>query len=191
MATEANAVIDLTNIADVARMLGIEDERHNILLQDIVTGVSQRMQDWMRRLIPKATYTDEVHSGDGHTNVLRVKNYPIDDGSTPTVTIDGTAVDASDLTFDKPPGLIYKEGRWAKNDALIKITYDGGFTTVPPSLAYAAQMQSAREAKYTPIAGDHLGEVSSTIDGGGTLSWQVEPWMPAVLVAMKSYKKVP
>lgn len=188
--TVANTAVDLCSLDAVKRILGIQDSDSDALLQDIVTGVSERIQKTIHRTIPSVVVTEELHSATGFSKVLVLANAPII--SIERIEVDEDAEDLTDLLIDKPAGLVYRPDAWPKGDLHIDADYTSGYASgaYPVDLVYACARQCAFEAKQSSAKGDSLGEESQSVEGGGSISWITEAWLPDVIQAIGQHKRL-
>ncbi len=187
--TIENLTVDLCDVDAVKRILGIQDSDSDNVLQDIVTGVSARIQKSIRRTIPSVVVTTELYSAPGFSKALVLRNAPII--SVEAIEFDGSAETLADLKIDKPAGIVYRTSAWPKNELLIDVDYTSGFAigSFPEDLVYACARQCGLEAKQSAAKGDHLGEQSQTIEGGGTISWIIEAWLPDVARTLAEHRR--
>ena len=160
------------------------------VLQEIITAVSARMQDYMGHVLTAGTRTSEKHSGNGLARTINVNDGPIRGGL--VVVEDGNTVDASEYVFDGYE-IIHKTRAWSGIEPFnLEVTYDGGYLAIEQQflgISFLACKQVTYEWKHFR-KGDRIGENATVIDAGGTNQYIVEAWLPEVLVGMDNFRRV-
>lgn len=130
----ANALTTLENVKYVwgRPQADTGDDERIITLINLITG---RIEYWCGRKFKSATYTAEKYDGNGD-NYLFLKQYPII--SVTEILRDDVAIGETAYKIYKEEGYILKETFWTHGYQNLKVTYDAGFTTIPPALAEIA-----------------------------------------------------
>lgn len=145
---------------------GVSGSDHDTLLSTVIIPIAEsRISDYCNvETFDSAAYTDEVHDGDG-TQLLIVKNPPIDTGE--TVTVKALDAEGTESTIETntyraiTDGRIMKvpkenrtlvvrspfggfrsdsleaQNRWREGWGNILVSYTGGYATAPQNLKYA------------------------------------------------------
>jgi len=134
----------LASLDDVKTFLEKTDTQHDGLLEQIITGVSARIELFLNRNLEQKERTQYFDAGKRY---YYLPAYPIDITATLTVTLDGTVQDKDDDYFIwEDEGLIefYSAPTYIEPKQL-KIVWTGGYTstTVPEDIKYATILQSA------------------------------------------------
>lgn len=192
---------DLTTVARVKTWLNITttDATRDALLGTILNGVTAAVDRYVGRTLLSATYTDEYVSGDGFTDGLRLKQYPVTTFT--TLKQDGATVDASAYTVDLDAGIVYRVGgssnnwltdgfgAWNLGRRNFQATYTAGYTTAPEDLQNAAIKQVALEYKRSGYKGDRIGLSSEVLAGGSTAVYRVDAWAEGVVAVLDTYRR--
>ena len=128
------------------------------LLDYVIAGASHLFEQRCRRIFTRAAYT-EYHSGDGMSDVFRVKNPPIASAPTPTLYDDTAYVFGSDtqfalntdFQFDPASGLVKLLWDVPFNAGFnnIKFGYTGGFSSIPDDIKLGVAYWAALLYKLT------------------------------------------
>jgi len=153
-------------LSDFKTYLGIESSMEDTKLTLLVDATNEFIKNYCHRIF-EATDYDELYDGTG-TNSLILNNYPI---------ISITSIYASDEEVeertgideegyyikDAEHGVIYNNDLWERGRGIIKVTYRGGYETIPGDLIFAYY----RTAEYlrhiygrTGIVAESLGAYS-------------------------------
>jgi hypothetical protein len=193
-----------------ARM-NISDGVKDTQIDDLIIAVSARVSQWCGRKFAQATYTDEIYDGTG-TDTLYLRNWPV---TTPMSGVSGTIHEDSSrgwtastllteytsdgnsttgdyviLPDEMGLGRVKKvTGTWIVGPAVIKVTYQGGYATIPEPVNRAAlrlmsQMWTVAERHWDA-------QTSEAIQAGGGSSTMVEHKMPPdVVELLRPWKRV-
>jgi uncharacterized phiE125 gp8 family phage protein len=138
---------DLTTYAKAKAYMKLEDDADQSLIGVLITAVSKIIEEYIGHTIASTVYTDEVYDGnDACGSELYIKN-------TPVITL--TAIKLYDpftgvaiYTYTVNDDYILDSGGhkiimwcgWEKGRNNYKITYTGGYATVPTSVEMACNM---------------------------------------------------
>lgn len=187
----------LTTVDRVKEYLGETGSTHDTLLNRIVLGVSEAMQQAMGRRILQATETRRF-SHVGGTDTLTLPDAPAADGGVLAVSIGRVDETPEALTkdedFELDPELatLYRIGaEWPKGRRHIQVTWQRGFASVPEDLALAATKQAAYEWRQTGAEprNDRLG-LNGTILENGQSGYVVRDWIQGVEATLRRYREV-
>jgi hypothetical protein len=194
--TVGAAVPTLTTLALVKQDLGITsaDADRDALLQNIIDGVSVRMQTWMNRNIVETTTTDEYIDSIGQPE-LTLQGFPIttmtsvDEHSTALTEGDDYRVNASAgvLTRTNGSGIM----GWGRGIQAIRATYAHGYATVPNDLVRAATAQSAQDFHETQASGKGWRGLSSKgVDPSAPIVFDKDFWSRETVAVMRPYRRI-
>jgi hypothetical protein len=180
----------LTTLSRVKTDEGLSDATNDAQLSRIIQGVSARMQQWMKATIVDTTHTEEVHSGLGWSEALRLKHRPVTATETMVVKLDDSVISSSLYTSHDAAGIVYlKSGYWEVGRRNYKVTYSAGYTAVPEDLAMACTDQVRHEFHQTVPGKARLGLQSSVNPSGGSTAYLPESFLPSVIEAMTPYRR--
>ncbi len=164
---------------------------HDGLLEMLINGVSAMFEVYCRRVFQQASFT-EYHNGRGKV-VLFVGNPPI--ASSPAVEIwddlervwgSGTLIDPSQYTIDESEMFIQMDGRTLKDGYKnVKITYTGGYLTIPGDLELACIEQVA--LKFREATEKNLG-VTARGFADGSVSFNWREILPQIKMILDGYR---
>jgi hypothetical protein len=132
---------DLVTLADLREQLQFKptDTADDIWLQKVISRTSLQIEQYCNRIFAQQGYQDSWGIVTGEQGApLILAQAPI--GASTLVTIDGTALTASDFTVDANAGLLYRATdplAWQSTSTLV-VSYNGGFTTIPVDIQMAA-----------------------------------------------------
>ena len=178
---------DLATLAAVREYVGAKQGQYDSLLSLIVSGVSDRMEKYMRRTIAATTYTSEVHESVGYDAVVLdhgpvISVTTVIEGATTLTTADWR-LDGGSLT--RLVGTV--RSGWAKGDVFV--TYRAGYNLVPKSLELACVEQCAHEWQQTAAGDSRLGLAGKDTPAGDSESFAhtASGFVPNVIEAMLPY----
>lgn len=180
--------IDLTTVSDVKAWLNVTATGDDNLIQRLITGASDFIEQYLSRDIVQTTYTNErYHGNDGVQLMLR--NWPIVSVTSITVTDQAANVLGSytgancwfdDRSIYLSTGDVFTAGR-----GNVQVTYVAGFTTVPYGLAQAAiELVSMRYRER-----ERIGLASKGIEGA-TTSFSIKDMPASVKTILDQMKNV-
>jgi hypothetical protein len=130
-----------TDLTKVKSYLGITSTDFDTILGELITQVTAFVEGMMGgRIIEKATYTEEKHDG-GERDIF-VFNFPIDEVAGITAEFRGgslssptwTAFTLDDFIIYPDSGFVHFLAHTPWGSRNLRITYDGGYDTVPEDL---------------------------------------------------------
>ena len=164
----------LTTVVELKRWLNLTsaDFARDDFLQEEINDWSDTIEKRLGRIIKSASYTDERH--DGGKLAILLKNIPVTAIS--SITIEDTAIDSTDYTFDIDSGKVRMitgiEFDGGPGDALL--SYTGGYATVPGDLKRAVK-QIVAIGYYLSGHGRHAIAKSSESTGEGNVEYNRGP----------------
>lgn len=187
----------LTTLEKVKRYLHIVGNEDDVLLNELITAVSVKIQRVLRRSIVETPITGERHSASGRMLELQLDDYPVLPG-TLGVAIRGSAIDFSQLDVELDVGHVYHvpsgidagPTAWPAGIRHIAASYSAGYASVPADLCQAATVQVAWEFKRTGAKGGTLGQRSTVIDDN-TQTFLIDAWAPDVVPVLRAYERGP
>lgn len=180
----ASTVGALCTVAAVKTYLGIAGATHDALIEDLIEGVTGRMEGYMRRHVASDSY-DQYFSSNGLHRTVVLPERPVI--GTPTVTIDGAAF--TSFLIDADAGVLHFDGgAWPSGVRTIRVQYTAGYNTIPSDLREACVKQSAFESKLTVAKGDKLGFTSEGDPTGTSIAMLTDDWVPGVKHALDRYR---
>jgi len=146
MALDPNALITVAD-AKVYLQIDVGVETWDAILEKIINGTSTRFDNEVGRTLKQTAYTDQKLDGNGQAQ-LSLPQFPIADLS--AITLDDVVlVEGTDFliySFDNDGYLELLNGAtWTVGKQNVKLTYKGGFSTVPKDLALEVMKQAALE----------------------------------------------
>lgn len=196
--TATGVTVMLTTIAQFHSDAGITttDTLRDQLINNVILGVSKRMQDWMDRPIIQTTATDEKLDSIGDYRI-QTRHYPII--SISSLEESGTAlVEDTDFEMneeDLERGQILRISgdnviAWASGYRVIKLTYIHGYAAVPDSLKRAATAQAVYDWYQTP-ASTHgwRGLLSKGVDPASAIGFDKDFWTRETESVMRPYRR--
>lgn len=175
---------DLTTLANAKLWLGITQSTDDAQLSRLVTAASDFITSYCNRSILSAAYVGEKYNGNGN-KALVVRQWPI--VSVQSLSINGLAVAASDLTFEDR--VIYLNGSQilVVGQANVLVSYTAGYAVVPPAIEQACIDLVA--LKYRER--DRIGHVSKSL-AGETVTFLMSDMHPNTRTLLNEFtNKVP
>tara|TARA_R110000868_G_scaffold234542_2_gene488252 strand:- start:229 stop:816 length:588 start_codon:yes stop_codon:yes gene_type:complete len=183
MALVAHALITLQTAKDFIG--GISGSADDSRLELFINMATEYIETYCDRRFKQTTYTDEVISGAG-SNELVLRNWPVIGSVTlgKRNVVDNEeswdAVDADDFWIDEEGGTVTGVTVFRKGTDNYRVTYSGGYATIPYDLQYAcasivAQFWNRKQANG--LKSESLGDHSVTFDvgaGGSNIPAEVE-----------------
>ncbi len=167
------------------------------VINNMIAGVTRRMQDWMQRDIVPGTTVDEKIDGFGFDEIS-TRNWPITNIT--ALTEEGLAlVEDTDFELtdnDQDDGTIIRISGtatlgWVRGRRNIVVTYDHGYASVPESLCEAATALVIAKFFETRQSGQGWrGLLSKGVDPNASTNYDKEIWERDVLPAMESYTRM-
>ena len=176
----------LVTAADFKTFRKLSGSGDDTLIALLVSQVSAAVSAWCGRKFAQATYTNEVYDGTG-TGALYLRNWPV---TSPMASghgvwvdqthqwttalvehkLDGTTSSGDYVVADGEDGqgLLSRIGStWPKVRRCIRVTYQGGYATVPAPVQSAA-MRLLAIAYDVTVKGLHAVSSESVEVGGGS-----------------------
>jgi hypothetical protein len=149
--------------------------------EDIINNVSWRFNSITNRLL-KARSITEYRDGNG-TQEVYTDQWPINSNSTSIdIRIDtdrdydtGDKVDSDSIVIYSTPGRIHLEDdTFSTGPQAVKLVYNGGYSTIPYDLAYAAKEMC--RLLWKKEQENRVGIKSQSYEGGSVTYEQDLPW---------------
>jgi len=169
MSVIANA---LTTVVKVKLHLGISVATYDSLFEQLIDEATLFIETYCNRVISKTTHTDVLFDGDDYDSTLYIKNFPITEIDTieynngTFATPDWTAYTTDQYEYNLAEGIIYFDVDLPSGKQNVRITYTGGFTTVPQDIEMACNKLVARYYNKRKSEG-----VSAETAGITNLTW--------------------
>ena len=185
---------DLTTLADVKAWLQTGQNpfpaTDDALLQRLIAGASEFIQNWLGRPIASADWL-ETRDGTGgqllafaNIPVSAVLSLAIDGLAIPPAAAEGTGFGAG-YTFT-PTELALRGYVFTRRPQNTIVTYTAGYTATPADIAQACIELVARHYRERT----RIGEVSKALGGGETVTFSQKDMPDAVKTALASYRAV-
>ena len=186
---------NVVSLFDIKEHLGItQSNTDDAYLSTLIDGISEAIEQYCRRKFAARRYT-EYHSGDGSSGVLFVDEYPIvavtslhDDvdrefGSSDLIATGNYVVSGDDGMVE----LYDDETRFSKGTRNIKITYTGGYNTMPYSIGLAAmiwidRIYKKKDRKNEGIESQNIGDKATT--------YRIDDIPPEVKMLLNPFKRL-
>jgi hypothetical protein len=196
--TASGVTVMLTTISQFHSDAGITttDTLRDQLINNVILGVSKRMQDWMDRQIIQLTATDEKIDSIGDYKIQTL-HYPIisvsslEESATALVEDTDFEMNSEDLAR----GWIARISgsnpiAWAKGYRVVKLTYVHGYAAVPDSLMRAATAQAVNDYHQTPASGKGWrGLLSKGVDPASAVAYDKDFWERETVPVMRPYRR--
>lgn len=187
MTIPANPAVDLTTLAQVKLLMGIDpsDTSQDDNLQTLITAASAYIASYVSRQLVSGPVS-EVRDGSG-SSVMMFAEWPVTAVS--SVAMDGNPVPAATGFSDygyrfTGTRLILNCGRFCRGVANVQINYTGGYNPIPQDLAEA----TAEMVIYKLKAMTKLGVVGAqSIDGQSVTFNAGQDFTASQLTLMKQY----
>jgi hypothetical protein len=177
------AYTDLKTFLNIATA----DTTNDTLLTAIAARACGIVEEYLCRTVEAATYTDETH--DGGDELIIVKHRPLNSVSSITDWLSTLVSDQYTFYVDSGIVQLYA-GKFANRANGVKITYNGGWATVPSTIKEACNEIGVLLYKESGAGDDRLGKSSiSAPQGGGTLSY-IRQLSTLLLASLERYKEV-
>lgn len=187
--------MNLIEVNDLKRVLSITHNTEDVLLHDLIDGVSVQLENYCNRKFEKVERTEYPLTAPGNA-LFRVKAFPII--SVTSIHDDpdhafgsDTLVDTSDYVFYEELGLIERvSGNFNTGKKSVKIVYTAGYEApknIPADLKQACILQ----AGFIYQRRMELGLKSVSLEGGGSVTHQKLGLLPAVKQLLAPYRVLP
>lgn len=167
------------------------DDDKDVLIDKLILSAESFIEDFCNRVFTKASVT-EYHSG-GSDRIF-LKRFPI--ASTPAVQVwdswdrtygNGDLIDPDDYFVDTENGILMFDYPVGGSPGAVKVTYTGGYTTIPHAIRQACIELAARKVKEGPSGG--LGVPTRAIPEGGSVTFQIDDILPQTKIALLTFRK--
>lgn len=190
---------DLVTLAQVRAALMLEETEtvNDTLLSTVISQVSGKVEDYCNRVFTAAAFT-EYMSGDGEKAELFVDNPPIISVSGLWDDVDrvfgsDTEIEATNYIIWEKEGIIElynDEMYFQKGKANVKVTYSGGYTSVPAGVQGAIIEWVL--ATFRHLRDKTSGYTSKTAPGGaGSIGVDLAPMPDTVRGALVRHRRPP
>jgi uncharacterized phiE125 gp8 family phage protein len=187
MAIGAN---DLTTLAEVKQVLRIAQNNDDDLIQNLITQVSDFIEDYIDRTFAIATYTEVLNENSYGSRIIIPLHTPI--VSVNSVSILGTplsynaTVDSRSMGYSFDKKLIYLHGFAVPHFfGGLTVSYTAGYAEIPPAIRLACnQLVGLRYKEYS-----RLGESSKALQGA-TVNYLTDAMPKAVEATLNSWRRV-
>lgn len=180
----------LTTKQDVKDFLVITDTGKDTIIEALILVVQSFIEEYCHRIFEKLAVTEYYHGG---VDRICVKRPPIASSPAPVIYEDYSReyeaddiVDSDDYYIDYDTGIIYFDYNLEKGPGSIKITYTGGYTTIPQAIKQACVELVARKVKLG-ATGD-IGVVSKGTPGGINVTFSMAEILPETKEALDLFR---
>lgn len=191
----AGATVALTTQQRVKNFRGIEDATNDSTINEIIQGVSTRMQSHMKRSIIAQLNVAEVHDANGLSDAIVLNDYPVIVPPSVVVRKDGTVVDSTTYIVDTIVGEIVNaengaSAPWEAGRRFYEVDYTSGYSEVPEDLAWWCTKQVVHEFLQTAEGEGRLSLRGANVEPGGAGEYMIGQWVPGMLETMAPYRNL-
>lgn len=183
--------MSLCSVQNVKDFLKLDDTSRDTQIVNLIPGAQSLIEEYCRRIFEKTQVTEYHHGG---ANRILIKRYPIVSNPAPIVWEDwdrgygtDTIVDEDDYFIDYDNGIFFFDYSLEKGYGSIKITYTGGYTTIPEAIKQACIELVARKIRIGP-SGD-TGVIGRGMPGGTNVTFSTEELLPETKLALDLFKR--
>ena len=187
---------DLTTLAVVKTQHGIDSSSFDDTISTVIAAVSLTIERYIGRTITEGTYSDEYLNGDGMSDQLVLKNWPVTSAVTFVLKEDGSTVASTNYTVDDSSGIIYTlpdyygSSAWTRGRRNFTVTYSAGYATVPADIKQAATDQVRRQLyQVQPLGSNWLGKKSISEAPGFVTVYETAELLPGVRQILNQYRR--
>lgn len=186
-----SASMSLTTLARVKAYLGLAGDDQDELLQTIIDGVSQAIEQLCGRPFAEVERT-EFHDGQG-SSALVLRCRPVTDVASLRDDPSGTFPEGSELAaasyavYPEEGILERKDGCFADGRRNVRVVYTAGYATAPPAVEQAATILVATLYNRGRGGGDGL---SSESLGAYAVAYADGDWPGSVHELLFPYREV-
>ncbi len=185
----------LTTLPRIKAFKGISGTTNDVLINQLILGVSVAMQSYMRRNILTVAITAETHDAGGLSDTMILDKYPVLSSPAVVIRYNGTVVDTDTYAIDEAAGEAIQAQSgvgtpWAAGRRAYEADYWAGYEQVPEDLAAIATKQVVHEYLQTKPGEDRLSLRSAVIDAGGDGQYMIGAWVPGAERAMGFYRNL-
>jgi hypothetical protein len=178
----------LASLDSLKRYLNKDDSQEDGILQLVLEGVSNRIEDWIGQPVEVVEYTDEAHISGDYAE-LTLYHGPIVEVT--AVSENGTALATADWREDQAAHTLTRlsdDSRPKRWQGEVLVTYKAGFEIVPKALELATVTQAAFEYQQTKSGDGRLGLVSHSPESGDGVGYAPHEFLGSVTEAMNRYR---
>ncbi len=185
----------LTTLARVKAFKGITATTNDVLINQLIQGVSVAMQSDMRRSILTVAITSEKHDASGDSDIMILDQYPVIVPPSVVIRYNDTVVTSSTYDVDEESGEVIQVQSgvgtpWAAGRRAYEADYWSGYEQVPEDLAAIATKQVVHEYLQTQPGENRLSLRSAVIDEGGNGQYMIGAWVPGAERVMGFYRNL-
>ena len=167
---ESYALVTVDNAKD---FLGITNGDSDSLLEMLINQMTDYIETYCDRRFITTTYTDVEYDGTG-TYELQLEQYPVITFTQLEVNnaVDNTDswsdVDTDDYWVDNDNGIITKTSLFASGKCRYRVTYEGGYASIPHDLQFACLVlvsEFFNKRKAMGVKSETLGDHSIQFEG--------------------------
>lgn len=163
----------LTTVSNVKDYLGINVTTFDSVLDLIVDGVNQGIENKLNQVFSSATYTNEEYDILKDTTILVLKRAPVitftqlqyKDSPLNEDEDSWTTIDSDEYKVDLGSGIITWNSQFQKGKQRYRVTYTAGYATIPDDITLAATILSSsyfNNRKSQGVQSETLGQYSRT-----------------------------
>lgn len=187
MAVASDALCTKDNVKDFLGITGFKPEDET-LIEDTIDRVTDLFENYCRRKFKSATYT-EYHSPQTNDNKIFPKNFPITSITNMYDDPDrsygsDTLITASEYGVVDDVYVEWIDGSFSGGTNSVKITYVGGYSTIPEDLTQACVEEVARRFKRRKDL-----EVTQKTLTDGSRTMLAGDFLPQTKMVLNLYKK--
>jgi len=172
---------DLTVLANVKDYLDLTETTKDTLLARLITAASTWIKSWTNRDFTSGSYTQKLDGNDSDGIIL--DQFPITAVS--ALSIDGTAVDLSTVTWDGPLLMLTDGNTFNLGKQNVVVSYTAGFAAIPADIEQACiEIVAWRYTERQRV------QQSSKSMGGEVVSFQTAEAPKSTIVLLAQYKRV-
>ena len=174
------ALLTLDEAKEFLRITGTEEDS---LISSLIEQASQMVETYCDRYIEKRTDLTEdfFHVKDR----ILVHAYPIISiSAVQLVDANGDTTDVTDYTTNNNLGIIYLHSK--HSDAHFRVTYTGGFETIPADIKFATMYLLGQIYR---ISADGAHGVTARTSPTGSVTYYIQDMAPVVKAVLDRYKR--
>jgi hypothetical protein len=177
---------------DVKDFLKIADTDKDTLITALIPAAQSLIEEYCNRAFEKGTATEYSNGG---VDRICLKRYPLiiasltplkvyEDGN--RIYEENSLVDPEDYHIDVANGVIFFDYILEKTYGAIKITYTGGYTTIPAAIKQVCVELVARKVK-AGTSGD-IGLMSKGTPGGVSIVFNQADLLPEAKIVLDTFR---
>lgn len=164
---------NLTTQSLVKAHLGVNTTTFDEVIDTIVSGVNQGVENMLNTTFASTTYTEEEYDMDRPSRFLELKHVPVitftdlqyKDAPFDEDDDNWTSFDTDEYKVDLGPGIITKNTKFRRGKQRYRATYTAGYASVPDDVTLAATKIAAsmfQNRKNNGVESETLGQYSRT-----------------------------